>query len=379
MRKLLVMVVVAVGMMVVAAFGQNAGVVWTEVKSSPFGGSGVKSIVFGKDKFVAVGDEGKMAYSLDGVTWTAIKNSAFNKTDGIYRVVWGKDKFIAVGGYDDYSELYRKNEECRDRSVISKVGKFIEGCDRSGISSRGKMAYSSDGITWTPVKNDKIFKESYFTNIVWGKDKFVAIATTSHYDDGIPWQKGEIAHSSDGITWTIIKNSQSYDEVLWGGNKFIAFRSIPEHILSEGLTGALAYSLDGITWTEVKNSILESYPAVIAWGNNKFVAVVSRRFDDSVIMEWHSFQNPAYSLDGITWTVVSNHRLDENCYYSYFTYVKDIFVASVSDGGTSKIVYSSDGITWTTIKNYPLGSATAIAYGNGVFVAGSGGRLAYSK
>ena len=83
MKKLLVMVVVAVTVMVSTSFGQNAGVVWTEVKNSPFKGDYIRTIVWGNDRFVAVGNNGKIAHSLDGVTWTVVNNSPF---DSKYRV-----------------------------------------------------------------------------------------------------------------------------------------------------------------------------------------------------------------------------------------------------------------------------------------------------
>jgi hypothetical protein len=38
------------------------------------------SISYGNGKFVAVGDYGKMAYSADGVNWTAVADSTFGSS-----------------------------------------------------------------------------------------------------------------------------------------------------------------------------------------------------------------------------------------------------------------------------------------------------------
>ena len=48
---------------------------WTAVADSPFGTSGFAAIAYGNNRFVAVGDHGKIAYSADGVNWTAVSDS----------------------------------------------------------------------------------------------------------------------------------------------------------------------------------------------------------------------------------------------------------------------------------------------------------------
>jgi hypothetical protein len=70
-------------------------------------------IAWGGGKFVAVGYDGKAAYSTDGTNWTAVGDSKFG-TSAIRGIAWGGDKFVAVGNY-------------------------------------GKMATSPDGTTWTAV------------------------------------------------------------------------------------------------------------------------------------------------------------------------------------------------------------------------------------
>ena len=47
-------------------------------------------------KFVAVGYDGKMATSPDGINWTAVTPSPFGTTN-IQRIAFGDGKFVAVG------------------------------------------------------------------------------------------------------------------------------------------------------------------------------------------------------------------------------------------------------------------------------------------
>jgi hypothetical protein len=83
---------------------------WTAVADSKLT-SAINAIDFGGGKFVAGDNGGKMAYSSNGTTWTAVGDSKFGST---------KINAIAYGG-----------------------GKFVAG------GNDGKMAYSSDGTTWT--------------------------------------------------------------------------------------------------------------------------------------------------------------------------------------------------------------------------------------
>jgi hypothetical protein len=66
---------------------------WNEVSGSGFDRSRVWSIAQGGGKFVAAGDEGKMAYSLDGLNWTPIRpgtNTAQSKFRNTIRgLAWG--------------------------------------------------------------------------------------------------------------------------------------------------------------------------------------------------------------------------------------------------------------------------------------------------
>ena len=54
---------------------------------------------------MAVGASGKVAYSSDGISWTAVTVSA---SDTFYDVCYGNGKFVAVGtdGKIAYSEVF---------------------------------------------------------------------------------------------------------------------------------------------------------------------------------------------------------------------------------------------------------------------------------
>jgi hypothetical protein len=134
----------------------SSSLTWTAVTNTTFGSSQaiIRGIAYGGGKFVAVGSNGKAAYSADGVTWTAVTNTTFGSSEDIRGIAYGGGKFVAVGA--------------------------------GGTGSDGsKMVYSADGITWTAVANTA-FGSSMIHGIAYGGGKFVAVG-----------QSGKMAYSED--------------------------------------------------------------------------------------------------------------------------------------------------------------------------------------
>ena len=91
----------------------NSNMKWTAVANSTFGTSTIYAIAYGNDKFIAGGDDGKMATSTDGTTWTAVDTGTSfdyvsNRTTRkgtIYAVAYGNGKFVAYN-FDDHNMAY---------------------------------------------------------------------------------------------------------------------------------------------------------------------------------------------------------------------------------------------------------------------------------
>ena len=303
---------------------QSGGPVnWTAVSSSTFGSS-INGIAWGNNAWVAVGYEGKIAYSSNGRTWTSVPSgtgagqSTFPSHSGvlansIWAVAWGNNKFVAGSNY-------------------------------------GRLAYSADGRSWTAVA-DSGFSAGIF-GIAWGNNRFVAGG-----------RDGRIAYSADGISWTAVADSTFRNDDIYafayGNGRFVAV----------GDQGRMAYSADGASWTRVANSTFGNDDILaIAWGNNRFVAGGYRG-------------RMAYSADGVSWTAVDMGSIFGTGNFdriSAIAWGNNRFVAVGFEG---KMAYSTDGQSWTAVSNNRFGSETirAVAYGNGRFVAGGyNGRMAYA-
>jgi hypothetical protein len=271
-------------------------------------------------------------------------------------------------------------------------GKFVAG------GANGKMAYSTDGITWTAVR-DSTFGSTSISTIAYGGGKFVAggIGKIAYSTDGVTWaavvdrmfsnrwifvaysggkwfasysldggRDAKVANSDDGITWTEAVNGRFGN--AYGGGKWVAGT-----IGFDGRKINMAYSSDGVTWTEsstglpvVGSGITGAHINNITYGGGKFVVVGGA---------WNGRGLPilAYSINGETWTPILNSLLSDQ-------------IVSVAYGGgkfvandwSKNVAYSADGINWT--QSNMLLEGGPISYGNGRFVIGGyNGKLVYSN
>jgi hypothetical protein len=298
---------------------------WTRVADTTFGTSDdINAIAYGGGRWVAGGEGGKMAYSTDnGVTWTAVADSTIWNvgtsstgvilTASIQDIAYVNNRFVAVGG-------------------------------------GGRMAYSSDGVSWTAGAENVLGTSIYgtgnsITAIAYGNNRFVAVGS-----------QGKMAYSDDnGVTWTAVADSTFGDSTIYaiayGNNRFVA----ASH-------DDIAYSADGANWTAVADRPLRMDSIVdwieaIGFGGNRFVAGARTGI--------------AYSDNGASWTSADGPSTDG------FSWGNNRFVC-LRDG--RRIAYSADGISWTRVEDrlFTTGSLSKVAYGNGRFiVATTEGQMAY--
>jgi photosystem II stability/assembly factor-like uncharacterized protein len=210
---------VAVGDNGKIAHSTNTGETWTAVSGSPFTGS-INGVAYGNNKYVAVGDNGKIAYSTNsGLTWMEVDASPF--TDSINGVAYGNEKYVAVG--DNGKIAYSTNGETWTAVGVSPFTDSLNGVTYGASNSNkyvavgdnGKMAYSPDGMSWAEAS------ASPFTGSINGiasdaSGRFVAVGAD-----------GKMAYSTNGISWTEISASQipftgSINGVASNGIRFVA-------------------------------------------------------------------------------------------------------------------------------------------------------------
>lgn len=288
------------------------------------------------------------------------------------------------------------------RAVAYGNNMFVAVADDSG-SSTYNAAYSTDGKTWVGTT---LPRRVNWQSVVWGGDKFVAVAADINY----------VAYSTDGKTWSTTKGqssglftTQNWISITYGkvstGALFVAVASS---------YNKAAWSKDGLNWSEASFPSKATYNlAGVAWGqpsdstNGRFVTIPSDG-SDTVL----------YSTGGTSWATKSGGWANVSGNLRSVSYDGTQWVAATENSGEA--VYSTTGKTWTkksipdkqwrgltcneeacvavgygsniaaySINNGDCGisdlgtedvgsTVSAVAYGNGVFVALATGHNAIS-
>jgi hypothetical protein len=146
------------------AWSQNL-TLWTAAENNTFESKSVNAIAFGvlrgtltdheTGRFIAVGNNGKMAISqVDAASWSAVSNPPFG-SDNINGIAYGSGKFVSVSYYGGIAwsqsgQSWTKVENSDEyglRTVIYGDGLFVAAGD-------GNIVISSDGVTWKTVPDE---------------------------------------------------------------------------------------------------------------------------------------------------------------------------------------------------------------------------------
>jgi len=259
----------------------NNGEIWTSVNQS-FTGISFQAVTFGNNTWIAVGNKydgsytGIAAYSSNGLYWTIVDIDV--DIGFIYNIAYANTRWIAVGqkydniNYNTIGKMIYSDDNGAswtevlnttfDNTIIYSIAygnnKWVAGGDY------GKIAYSIDGVnSWISV-DDSIFNNFYTIGAIgYGNDRFIAACSDN----------GKIAYSSNGETWSElsmnINNFGRIFAITYKNNRWVV----------GGYN--MAYSNNGINWIQVTNSTFGVYVGTsnfindIAFGNNKWVAVGS--------------------------------------------------------------------------------------------------------
>jgi len=252
--------------------------------SSSLDTSSINKLAYGGNTFMAIGNEGSIARSADGILWSE----------------------LTTGGNDYFSNVaYGKNT-----FVVSGSGK------NAALANKDTLRYSTDqGQTWQPVKSGA-FYGMRFVN-----DRFIAVG-----------HSGTIMYSLDGKNWTDVSFP------LGGSLYGVAYGNCVYVITGTEGAGVVYRSYDGAHWTKISFSPLPSNFSnwglyEVAFGNGQFVAGGSA-WDGS---KWTSVV--LTSPDGLTWTP---QTLGNDFSVTSLTFGNGLFAALA---GTA--YSSSDGKSWS--------------------------------
>lgn len=408
------------------------GTSWLSYPSAMPEAIGWSHIAYGCGKFIAVSEDGTVAFSTNGVNWekaeATLNNNLscliyddnkflaiFKQSDGVNAIIsydginWNTNKPILVDSNDnDVSNEVKeavgtnmfttKNEflthkhkvaDITDLTATAAELNYMDGvtsnvqAQLNTVSSSTKALNRDINITIVDINsndNDNSLVEA--GEIAYGNDIFVLLPYQYAND------KSKFAYSSDGLNWTNIDAPiiAEWHDLIYADNKFVAIGETEEG------QNVIILSTDGINW--IVNNITESgYMSNITYGNGRFVIGGTSGFLISSVdcINWERHRLPSYSSMSINSIVFAENAFFAYGYYSsahrcfYSTNGTQWTLKTTNAGGNGNtifanevfvnvyygsILYSYDGLKWNNAIMPSVSGASwhTIGYANGVFI-----------
>ncbi len=193
---------------------------------------------------IAVGSQGAIRRSTDGITWRWHGTSA---TEALYGVTKSADTWVAVGFG---GRIVRSVDGSHWEVASSGSTEFLRGVAWTGslfvaVGTNGSILTSPDGLAWTP------------------RDSGVSIQLLAVASNGsgvvVTGTSGNVLFSPDGITWSSVPGAAALTTfnlpwVLWTGSHFVS---------------QIIQSTDGLNWEH-----LPKIPPIVAacgWNGHEFL------------------------------------------------------------------------------------------------------------
>ena len=266
---------------------------WNIVATSGLTTTQLNYMAFGAGVFVAIGNDGIIQSSTDGITWTTRTSGT---TNNLIKLYYLNSNFFAVG---------------YNRTLLK----------------------SADGITWTTISFNVGVATDIFLALAYGNGAYVVTARNL---GGI----GQVYRSTTAAnnSWTYYSNSPAFvtvNRIQFLNNKFFCFTS-----------GNTMYnSSDGITWTNFTASVVLTNPGggTTTWNashqifNGTWDGTTYRFYGSSAY--YGGYGSNFTSTDGVNFTL-----LTKTAYIvpQESTILNGMYFVTGNEG----IVTSTDGITY---------------------------------
>lgn len=283
-----------------------------------------------------MGNAGSIRISQDGEYWASVNSGSTNRLNGI---AYGNGAFVVVGeagtilsspnGYSWEVQNTPTGNNLRDIAFFN--GMLV------AVGDSGTVLSSSDAKSWAICA---VSVKSSFYGITGGNGLFVAVGGQSVV------APSTILTSIDAISW------QSHDSGSTNYLRGICFGS--GAFIAVGNNGTIITSSDAEHWTKQASVTVQNMVKVV-YLNGLFVALRTPAGSAGAIVT---------SPDGITWKAQGVNVTPENG-LNAVTFGLGKFIA-VGDRGN--LVASRDATIWDN-RSRNVSATTAIAFGNGIYVA----------
>jgi hypothetical protein len=321
-----------------------------------------------------------IAYSYDGITWVGLGTIASATT--FYSIIWMGDKWIAFGaaatGILAYTTVANASTGWTTGSISSIFstqaytlcwnGQILYG----GGSGTNTIAYSYNGINWT-ANGSAVITTGGTSQTSWNGKYFLASGT------GV----NTLAYSQNGINFVGLGtpiNAYYVNEFNARRPHRITFQRNLTISGGSGTVNTLAYSLDGINWNGLGRTVFSSVGHGSSYNGRIWVMGGQPTTPGTG-------NTLAFSQNGISWTGLGTSIFSQYCYNTLWVPYLSLFVAAGYDGvvNGNTLAYSYDGMTWIPSPSKPFyNTGWALACSSNIILAGgqnnngTGNTCAYS-
>ena len=350
-----------------AHVGSLDGKTWTQ-NSMP-NGINLFGVTYGDGTFVAVGNNGTVSLTSDGIAWQNINAGTDRR---LRSIVYGGGQFVAVGqngiivsskyGSDWTIRSPKTDLQIRDKVLRS----IVEGSlGTVAVGDGGTLLVSRDGNTWTQAPSGGTVLEHIPGDFTWSQAKadaaarggrlarkfvFVDLATKVGWlaasDQGAEgqWRWEGAGDTVSGIPWLTGQPNGGLNEnyAFWNGNGGVEDRPGNQ---------ANGYFIERVNeWDRGINL------TGVAYGLGRYVVVGSGRIYSAV--------------DPSVWRLATG---DSKANFQVVRFLNGMFVALGDDGAIST---STDGLAWAARSSGVTTSLRDVTFANNKFVAvGLGGTI----
>ena len=209
------------------------GVTWTQ-RTSSFGTAPILCIVYANNLWVAVGGNGKLATSTNATSWTQ-RTSSFGTTY-IYRVSYGSGRWTAAGDLGKLASSTNGTSWTQRVSAITSTRRIrgVVTLPTSGLAiaagDAGAMSTSTNSTVWT-ASTDASFASTTISALVIGSTGSVlAVGFLGKIGFATPTSMSTISdfkQLTSNVTATLTA-------ATYGGNKYIAVGANGTIVTSNG-------------------------------------------------------------------------------------------------------------------------------------------------
>lgn len=271
----------------------------------------LEAVVYGNGTFIAVGRNGVIVSSTDGVSWTSVSSGtskwikAIDYSNQSFKAVGWEGVYLTSTDGQQWNEQNLATTNDYHYDIIYADGLYAVVGYYNDITPQGNVITSVDGNNW---EVDTMSFAAYHYGIAYGSNTYVAVGSAgtiiSSPDCDIWTERTSgagsnlisvfyannifLAVGADGVILT------SDDGQIWSEAGTITSETLYEVLFSQdtwiaaGANGTLLTSQEGNIWEE-RNSGTTSDLKGIAFGNNTFVVVG----DNGLILQSDPMQDSA--------------------------------------------------------------------------------------